>query len=195
MHRRSFLTAAAVVGITGCGGQSGPPAPPQVADHPRPALSTGHHAEHSVSADFAISAEEMWVWFAEGRLMNALQTQGPVARPVAIEPLNLTWPQLGAIRRARLEDGNFVLEEVLESEPQRRFLYQVWGYTSPAAAQIAYGLGEFRIDSKPEGRGIRLTWRYRLRAKAFWAEFFVDRFVRDRFGPFMDNGLARLAAG
>jgi Polyketide cyclase / dehydrase and lipid transport len=188
------FAALIALALTACTpGPTTPPAPPEPGAHARPALESGHHSEHVTIGEFEAPPEEVWAWFSRGRMMESLETQGPVARPISAEPLSLNWPELGAVRRAQLEDGNYVLEEVVALEPGRSFQYMVWAYTSPAAAQVRYGLGEFRIEPHGEG-GSRVTWTYRLRAKAFWAEPFVDGFVRDKFGPFMDNGMARLIA-
>jgi hypothetical protein len=45
-----------------------------------------------------------------------------------------------------LTDGTTVVEQVLENgrtEAEWRFRYVVWGYTTPAARALRYGLGDF----------------------------------------------------
>jgi len=60
-----------------------------------------------------------------------------------------------------LTDDTTVVEQVLENtrtDASWRFRYVVWGYTTPAAKPLRYGVGDFRYTA--EGDRTRLTWTY-----------------------------------
>lgn len=66
-----------------------------------------------------------------------------------------------------LSDGANVVEEVVENtrtDTDWRFRYQVWGYTTPAAKPLRYGLGDFHYVA--EGPRTRLTWTYSFELKS-----------------------------
>lgn len=61
-----------------------------------------------------------------------------------------------------LTDGTTVVEQVVENtrnEASWRFRYVVWGYTTPAAAPLRYGLGDFHYIAVGEGL-TRCVWTY-----------------------------------
>jgi hypothetical protein len=61
-----------------------------------------------------------------------------------------------------LTDGTTVIEQVIENgktDADWRFRYVVWGYTTPAAAPLRYGLGDFHYVAEGEGK-TRCVWNY-----------------------------------
>jgi predicted small lipoprotein YifL len=186
---RAVLAAAVLTLLSACA-QSGPPQPPDPAAFPAPEIVAGAYAEHVAEKSLAAPPAEVFGWLGVGGMIDALQSVPPVSKPIEVTPLSGTWPERGAVRRVRLEDGNFALERVVVYEPPNRMQYQVWAFTTPAASQVSYALGEFRADPAPDG-GTAFTWTYRMRAKSMIAQPFVGGFVRDRFAPFMNNGVAR----
>jgi hypothetical protein len=124
-------------------------------------------------------------------MMSVLRSTSRVSRPVASEPLSGVWPQAGAARRVRQEDGHYVDERVLPNAADG-FVYQIWGPTTAAGRHIACGRGAFRAT--PINAALsRLTWTYELKARAFWAQPFLDDFVRNAFSPFMEAGMDAFA--
>jgi hypothetical protein len=102
------------------------------------------------------------------------------------------WGGVGARRIVHLSDGSSVTEQILEQVPGEGFRYQVWDYTTPAAAGVAYALGEFRFLPLDEGR-TEIVWTYSFRLRG-------DRFP-GMLGPvgrglmqaaFLDRGYAEL---
>jgi hypothetical protein len=85
----------------------------------------------------------------------------------ATEPLTPDgFGPVGGRHRVRLTDGTTVLEEVLEnarSEAEWRFRYVVWGYTTPAARALRYGVGDFHYVA--DGGRTRVTWTYAFALK------------------------------
>jgi len=60
-----------------------------------------------------------------------------------------------------LTDDTTVVEQVLENtrtDTSWRFRYVVWGYTTPAAKPLRYGVGDFHYVA--EGETTRLIWTY-----------------------------------
>jgi hypothetical protein len=70
----------------------------------------------------------------------------------------------GSRRLVCLSDGARALEQVLVRAPGREFRYVVWGYTTPAARPIAYGVGHFRYDAVDDGR-TAVTWTYAFKLR------------------------------
>lgn len=61
-----------------------------------------------------------------------------------------------------LTDDTTVIEQVIENTrtpTDWRFRYVVWGYTTPAAAPLRYGLGDFHYIADGEDR-TRCVWDY-----------------------------------
>lgn len=93
--------------------------------------------------------------------------------PGVTETLALTprgFGPVGGRHLVFLTDGTTVTEQVLvndRSDAAWRFRYVVWGYTTPAARPLRYGVGDFLYAA--DGARTRLTWTYSfaLRPDAF----------------------------
>jgi hypothetical protein len=166
------------------------PAKPVAMSAPPP-LEDGYHAVNTVSSTFSVEVGAFRRWMDEGQVVKALQSTDTVAKPAEIAYLSGKWPEVGAVRRVKLEDGHYVLERVLASEFPGLFRYQVWGFTSSAGNLVKYATGEFRYV--PIGSAqTRFTWTYRLRPKSILLRPMLDSFLRNRFAPFMEGGVKRL---
>jgi hypothetical protein len=187
---RAWFPALSVAALVACS-PNGPPVAPEPAAIPAPEILDGAYAEHVARRTIAATPAEVFSWLDGGGMIAALQSMPPVSKPIETTALTGTWPQAGAVRRVILEDGNFALERVIAYEPQSLMRYQVWAFTTPAAGQVSYAIGEFRATPAGDGQ-TEFTWTYQMRAKSAVAQPFVSGFVRDRFAPFMDNGVARL---
>lgn len=65
-----------------------------------------------------------------------------------------------------LTDGSTVVEQVLENartDTDWRFRYVVWGYSTPAAKPLRYGVGDFHYVA--EGNATRVVWTYTFALK------------------------------
>lgn len=102
-----------------------------------------------------------------------------------------------------LTDGTTVTEQVLEnsrSATDWRFRYVVWGYTTPAAKPLRYGLGDFHYTAM--GDRTRLVWTYsfELKGNAFPGFLGVGlggfllklAFLNGPYGAWMREGLASI---
>lgn len=105
------------------------------------------------------------------------------------------YPAVGSVRRVVLADGNSAEEEVLEQD-ERHLKYLVARYTSPQAAPIAYGVGEFVFDDAGPA-ATRITWTYSFkllddRFPGTWGAlgrtFFRIGFLNGDYADFMSTG-------
>jgi hypothetical protein len=65
-----------------------------------------------------------------------------------------------------LTDGSSVVEQVLENtrtNSEWRFRYLVWGYSTPAAKPLRYGVGDFQYVA--DGDLTRIVWTYAFALK------------------------------
>lgn len=105
-----------------------------------------------------------------------------------------------------LTDGATVVEQVLENtrtDASWRFRYVVWGYTTPAAKPLRYGVGDFHYVA--EGDRTRLTWTYSfgLKPDVFPGMLGVGlggfllklAFLNGPYATWMRAGLAAIKAG
>lgn len=141
-----------------------PPATP-IAMSPPPAVEEGFHATNTISRDYDVEVTVFRRWMDQGQMVKALRSTGAVAKPAEITYLSGNWPQVGAVRRVKLEDGHYVLERVLASEFPSLFRYQVWGFTNSAGNLVKYATGELRYAPLGGGK-TRFTWTYRLRPRS-----------------------------
>lgn len=108
------------------------------------------------------------------------------------EPMTAAlYPAVGSIRRVHLRDGETACEEVL-TQDEGQLRYRVTGYTSAAAAPLAWGMGEFFFIAN--GPRTHVTWRYSfsLRRDRFpgslgclGRSLFRGSFVEADYAPFM----------
>lgn len=129
--------------------------------------------------------------------------------PGVVETVALTpggFGPVGGRHLVHLSDGTTVVEQVLENTltPSAwRFRYVVWGYTTPAAKPLRYGLGDFLYAA--EGDKTRLTWTYSFELKPDTFPGFLGvglggfllklAFLNGPYSAWMRAGLAAIKAG
>lgn len=140
-------------------------------------------------------------WFDAAPLERLLPGGGGLLGVTGTQPMGaLPFPQPGSRRLVCLADGSTALEQVLEHEAGRRLRYIVWGYTTPAAAPIAYGLGEFRFtDAAGGGTAVEWSYAFHLREDRFpgmlgaaGRGLFRLAFLDMRYAAFMRAGVAAI---
>jgi hypothetical protein len=105
-----------------------------------------------------------------------------------------------------LTDDTTVVEQVLENtraDLAWRFRYVVWGYTTPAAKPLRYGLGDFHYVA--DGPRTQLTWTYSFELKPDVFPGFLGvgvggfllklAFLNGPYGAWMRAGLAAIKEG
>ena len=129
--------------------------------------------------------------------------------PGVVDTLALTpdgFGPVGGRHLVFLSDDTTVVEQVLENtrtEASWRFRYVVWGYTTPAAKPLRYGLGDFHYTA--EGERTRLTWTYSFELKPDTFPGFLGvglggfllklAFLNGPYGAWMRAGLAAIKQG
>jgi hypothetical protein len=157
-----------------------------------PTLSTDGAIMHTTSQEFAMSATALAAWQRRNPLVSFLKPSGGIPAVESTTPLSGEWFTNGARRRVNLVGGQTTAERILEID-DRVFRYQVWGFTTPARYLVQQAVGEIRYEPLGENRS-RLVWTYSLTPRAFFTRPMLERFMRNEFAPFMDNGLAAMAA-
>lgn len=139
-------------------------------------------------------------WFDAAPLETLLPGAAGIAAVTGTRPVGApAFPAAGSRRLVCLADGSTAMEQVLAYEPGRRLRYVVWDYTTPAAAPIAYGVGEFRFADAPEGTAVEWTYAFRLKAERFPGSLgalgrglFRLAFLDTRYAAFMRAGVAAI---
>jgi hypothetical protein len=189
-----LLPLLAVLPLAACaaGAQVAPPSRP---------LPDDPVAVHEVAFDVNAVHER----FVEAFLAAPLERfiKGTTALPGVdrTEPLtDLRFPAVGSVRLVVLRDGNTAHEEVLACDG-RQLRYFVTQYTSPEAAPIEWGLGEFTFE--PAGDKTHVRWRYsfKLRSNKFpgWLgtigrALFRSRFLEREYAEFMNAQVLEIQA-
>jgi hypothetical protein len=107
-------------------------------------------------------------------------------------PLVDVFPNEGAVRTLQLTDGSQVTERVITNS-DALFAYQIWGFTAPAARPLDHIHGYFTYTALDEST-TEVVWTYAIAPRVFWARPFIQGFLDNDFGPFMDSGLTGSAA-
>ena len=209
----ALLFAAAAVWSAFGGAELDPPAdPPTPTDVPPPdyvlpeGSAASAFATHTVVTDFDLSPAELEAYLFRsddpnrfGPVVKAFQETDQIKKPVEAVYFEGDWPEVGARRRVRLSDGHYALERVIINEPQGRFAYQIWGYTTKTGNNVDYIIGDQRFEAltpseeRPDG-GSRMTWSYHVRPNAAWKRPLIQSFVDGNVAPFLDGAMERVAA-
>ena len=129
--------------------------------------------------------------------------------PGVVDTLALTpdgFGPVGGRHLVFLSDDTTVVEQVLENtrtDTSWRFRYVVWGYTTPAAKPLRYGVGDFQYTA--EGDRTRVTWTYSFELKPDTFPGFLGvglggfllklAFLNGPYGAWMRAGLAAIKQG
>lgn len=190
--RPLVMAAALPILLAACGAMAPPPTPPSSPPAlvaPPPVASDGFltaFAQETIPMDAATLRRFMQT----DPLIYDLQPMGSLSNPVADEVLAGTWPRPGAVRRLRLADSHYVIERVLENEPDL-FRYQVYVFTNASGRGVEQIVGEQRFVSVPGGT--RFDWTYNIRPRNFIARQAVAANLGE-VQDYISNGLSRFAA-
>ncbi|MEO1621706.1 MAG: SRPBCC family protein [Cyanobacteria bacterium J06632_3] len=182
--------------LTSCG-TSVPTAPPDYSEAP-PEIQDGFYVENIETITIDLPLEQFLAWLEATALAEILTpTEGmpAVERTVMLEGGD-TWGEVGDRRRIELSDGHYAVEKILDST-QNTFMYQVWGFTSPAGRFASYATGEFVYEEQTGASGPQtlVTWTYRFKPNSLTSRIPLSLFVRNSFQGFMENGLTNMKSG
>ncbi|MEM7546327.1 MAG: SRPBCC family protein [Pseudomonadota bacterium] len=191
---RNLLLILALATVAACSSSSPPDAPPPLTEAPDVATS-GFETAY-VEETIPMSVPELRAFMQEQPLISFLQPTENIANPVAAEVLQGTWGEPGAIRWLRLADGHYVIERIVQNDPDF-FKYQVFVFTNDTGRGVEQIVGEQRFV--PIDGGTRFEWTYNVLPRNFITGIFVRRDM-DEIDAYITRGLqefaeaARLAA-
>lgn len=186
----SFTYVVVIFTLAGCSSAPPPSTPPLYAEAP-PVMTDSGHATYVAERTFPVPAMTTRTWIDEGLMLTLLQSTENIAKPAGYDLIKGTWPEVGSVRRMRQVDGHYLAETVLENT-ETLFAYQIYGMTGPAGNSIRYGRGKFEVISIDRTTS-KLRWTYQLKPRNPIVGIFVNRFVQNDFGPFMEGGMDAMA--
>ncbi len=173
--------------LSACRTLEAPTEPPEMSAPPEVARSgfLTAYVEETIPMDL----DELRAFMVERPLIYFLRPTESIANPVAAEVLEGTWPEPGAARRLRLADGHYVIERVIENEPEF-FKYQVFVFTNETGRGVEQIVGEQRFV--PGESGTRFEWTYNVLPRSFITRQVV-RSNMDEIEAYIAGGLQRFA--
>ncbi|MEM7487919.1 MAG: SRPBCC family protein [Pseudomonadota bacterium] len=186
--RASFVIATLAL-LAACS-EAGPPSIPPTAPPP-PEVATTGFVRAQATATVPMSVPELRAFMAANPLIDFLEPTDNIAPPVASQVLSGTWPQPGATRWLRLSDGHYVVERVLQNNPDL-FRYQIFLFTNSVGRGVDQIVGEQRFLAQPDG-STRIEWDYDVKARNALTRLFVRQQI-DEIDAYITGGLDGLAA-
>ncbi|MGB3456904.1 MAG: SRPBCC family protein [Litorimonas sp.] len=189
MRKPHLVSLVAAALMAACSSTIAPPAVPPSDITSYPALAEDGYAAFTITRDFPMELTELRIFLEEdNRMVANFEPTDAIAMPVDTVMLSGdNWPEVGAARRVEQDDGHFVLERVLVSQPDR-FEYQIWGFTGDVGNNVehVHGVMEF----VPVGdRETRMNWTYKVKPDAGWKRPLVQRFVDKEIEPFLTGSI------
>ncbi|MEL6688000.1 MAG: hypothetical protein AAFP97_10315 [Pseudomonadota bacterium] len=186
--RKSLLSGLFALSFLAACGTIEPPAVPPSDFSSYPSLAEDGYATMTISRDFPMELTALRSFLDEdNRIVANFEPTESIAMPVDTVYFDGNWPEVGATRRVEQDDGHFVLERVLVSQPDR-FEYQIWGFTGAVGNNVdhVHGVMEFIPVSDSE---TRMNWSYKVKPNAGWKRPLVQRFVDREIEPFLTGSI------
>lgn len=183
-----LLVIAVLFVLANC--TAAPPDGPPAFTHP-PAVSTQGAVVIETTATVPLSLAELRAFLQRAPLIDFLEPADGLAPPAEGKVLEGDWPQAGAVRWLRLEDGHYVIERILRNEPER-FEYQIWVFTNAAGRAVEQIVGVQTFTEVSAGE-TRFDWTYSIKPKNAFARWIVNS-RRGAFDAYLGGATARMAA-
>ena len=164
-----------------------PPAPPALTEPP--AVATKGFLTAYTEQTVPMSVPELRAFMRERPVIEFLQPTDNIANPVEAKVLAGTWGEPGAARWLRLADGHYVVERILENEPDL-FRYQVFTFTNATGRGVEQIVGEQRFV--PVEDGTQFQWTYNVKPRNVVTRQVV-RGSMDEIEGYIAGGLAGFA--
>ncbi|MEL6921760.1 MAG: hypothetical protein AAFO77_12215 [Pseudomonadota bacterium] len=174
--------------LAACGEVQVPTEPPALVSPP--SVAENGFLTAYVEETIPMELTELRTFMDEQPLISFLEPTENIANPVASEVLGGNWPQPGAKRWLRLADGHYIIERVIENEPDF-FKYQVFFFTNAVGRGVDQIVGEQRFVSV--GDSTRFEWTYNVLPKNFITRQVV-RGNMDEIEGYIGSGLQGFAA-
>ncbi len=163
------LAIASFVILANCAPSAPPSEPPSPT--PPPEVATSGFVDSFTQATVAMGLTDFRAFLIENPITDFLEPTGDISAPAEFEILSGAWPRPDAVRRVKLEDGHYVIERILQNEPEL-FTYQIWIFTNDVGRGVDQIVGEQRFI--PEGPDrTRFEWTYRVLPKSVFTRPFV----------------------
>lgn len=143
-----------------------------------------------VDGDF----EQVTRWFRERGVADLemyMSCGGDVPVSAKVEPLTGEWPAVSARRRLVFDDGNSVVEELVEPAGRDAYRYVAWNLTTETGKYVEYAIATLTLTAAE--RGAHLAWTYAYKPKGWWGipdRWFIGSYVRERYQACMQKALA-----
>lgn len=137
-----------------------------------------------------MSVDELRAFDVNHPLTSFLEPTKNIANPVESQVIQGEWPNQGAYRWLKLADGHYVVERILENEPEF-FKYLVFIFTNATGRGVEQIVGEQRFV--PVNGGTRFEWTYNVLPTNLLTRQFV-RGSMDEIEAYIAGGLRGFAA-
>lgn len=184
---RNVIAVLTLITLAACSNAAPPDTPPKLVAPPEVATS-GFEAAY-VEQTIPMTVPQLRQFMDEQPLISFLKPTENIANPIDSEILQGTWAEPGAIRRLQLADGHYVIERILDNEPEF-FQYQIFVFTNATGRGVEQIVGEQRFV--PVEGGTRFEWTYQVLPKNFVTRLFVRRSM-DEIETYISDGLAGFA--
>lgn len=164
--------------------------PVQMPDAP-PLASLGKYITNEEITFLPTDPQSAWTFWRSIPITDYLEPTERIPAISEIKVLKGPWGEPGSIRRLTFENGGHAHERVLTSD-EGEFTYQIWDLNTDSGIFINHIYGEFRV--RPANDGSEIVWRYNIKPAVFVARPFIRQFLEEDFGPFMQGGMAGVAA-
>ncbi|MEM8824860.1 MAG: hypothetical protein AAGF30_14735 [Pseudomonadota bacterium] len=186
---RAHLAVATLVFLAACTAAEPPSSPP--AAPPPPEVATSGFIQAQAVATVPLEVTELRAFMDANPLIGFLEATENIAPPDASQVLSGTWPEPGATRWLRLADGHYVVERVLENQPDL-FRYQIFLFTNSTGRGVEQIVGEQRFLQQADGSTI-IEWDYNIKPANALTRLFVRQRI-DEIDTYITGGLDGLAA-
>lgn len=161
MKKILFLSLVSMASVA-CEPRMPPSEPPKLTEAPE--VATDGFLVADAEEIIPLSLDELRRFREQRPLTEFLEPTENISNPVAQKVLEGNWPEVGAVRWIRLADGHYIIERVLENEPQF-FKYQIFVFTNDAGRGVEQIVGEQRFT--PVEGGTKFEWDYKIKPKGF----------------------------
>ena len=169
-----------------------------------PAIDVRLHSKTSKTLEQRIDVPfaRFTAWHRSASLEKLLKGNDELPGVTVTKPLNdIPFREVGSRRLVCLTDGGSAVEQILLDQPPSTLAYVVWAYTTPQAAAIEYGYGQFWF--RPDGEATVVRWQYSFKLKqdrfpgsmgALGRWMFSTFFLDTKYERFMRSALNTMAS-
>jgi hypothetical protein len=191
--RRFLYSLAALLAILIAGGAAFALSIPKPdPDDPPPLIAEDSYVVHVTSRVIDAPRQETKKWLEERKLVSFMERTAGIPAVISTTPISGQWGASGATRFANLDDGNTAIDRIIENREPDLFHYQIFGFTSTARFIISHVVGRIEYEELT-AQSTKITWSYAIAPRAFFTRPLAGLFLRNRFTPFMEVTMDRMA--